>query len=58
MSDSVYTRPPLAQQAAHNCPVTAMGEAFNPFADPYLADPYPILAQARDEEDDSQRIYH
>lgn len=50
MSDSVYTRPPLTQQTAHNCPVTAMGEAFNPFADPYLADPYPILAQARAEE--------
>jgi len=49
MSDTVYTRPPV-QQSQHSCPVTAMGETFNPFVDPYLSDPYALLAQARQEE--------
>jgi len=49
MSDTVYTRPPV-QQSQHSCPVTAMGEAFNPFMDPYLSDPYTFLAQARESE--------
>ena len=49
MTDSVYTRPPV-QQSQNSCPVTAMGASFNPFTDPYLRDPYPILAQARSEE--------
>ncbi len=49
MSDSVYTRPPV-QQSNNQCPVTARGEAFNPFAHPYLGDPYPHLADARENE--------
>ena len=50
MSDSVYTRPPVQQSGAHGCPVTAMGEAFQPFTSPYIDDPYVLLAQARAEE--------
>jgi hypothetical protein len=29
------------------CPVSAIGGAFNPFVDPYLADPYPFWRNAR-----------
>ena len=50
MSSNVYTRPPLEEQTTSRCPVTALGEAFNPFVDPYLSDPYTFFAQARDEE--------
>ena len=50
MSDSVYSRPPVQQSSASGCPVTAMGEAFQPFTSPYIDDPYVLLAQARAEE--------
>ncbi|WP_299429952.1 hypothetical protein [uncultured Meiothermus sp.] len=36
--------------APGNCPVTGLGTEFNPFKDPYLADPYPFLTRARREE--------
>ncbi len=49
MSDSVYSRPPVTQ-SAHGCPITAMGETFKPFAEPYLSDPYKFLALARRDE--------
>lgn len=32
------------------CPFSAIGSEFNPFVDPYLADPYEFLARARREE--------
>jgi cytochrome P450 len=32
------------------CPVTGLGAEFNPFVDPYLADPYTFFARARHEE--------
>lgn len=33
-----------------HCPMTAMGEAFNPFVDPYLSNPYEFYIQAREQE--------
>lgn len=50
MSDSIYTKQPLETATANGCPVTALGESFNPFADPYISDPYTFLAHARTEE--------
>ena len=32
------------------CPVTGIGRDFNPFVDPYLADPYPFWLRARQSE--------
>jgi hypothetical protein len=32
------------------CPVSAIGAEFNPFVDPYLADPYPFWLRARRSE--------
>jgi len=50
MSDSIYTQQPLDTATANGCPVTALGESFNPFTDPYISDPYTFLAHARQEE--------
>ncbi|MBL4758915.1 MAG: hypothetical protein JKY32_15180 [Rhizobiales bacterium] len=33
-----------------SCPVTGLGAEFNPFKDPYLADPYPFLDRTRAKE--------
>ncbi|MFT7650368.1 MAG: cytochrome P450 [Candidatus Poriferisodalaceae bacterium] len=50
MSDNVYTQSSVSSSGASGCPVSALGEAFNPFVDPYLDDPYPFFARARAEE--------
>ncbi len=50
MSDHTYTRTGDEHTPSHGCPVTALGESFNPFTDPYISDPYAFLAQARAEE--------
>ena len=50
MSENVYTQLSVATDVDAQCPVTAMGEAFNPFTDPYISDPYTFYAQARREE--------
>lgn len=41
-----------AQHSARQvrCPVTAMGEAFDPWADDYIANPYAFFDQAREKE--------
>jgi cytochrome P450 len=39
----------LAPQAS-KCPGSLLGAEFNPFVDPYLANPYEFLKKARDEE--------
>jgi len=36
--------------SAHRCPVTSIGREFNPFTDPYLAEPYAFWFRARKEE--------
>lgn len=36
-----------AGDAAPRCPVSGLGAEFNPFIDPYLADPYPFWERAR-----------
>lgn len=40
----------VSPASAGQCPVTSMGAEFNPFVEPYLADPYSFLARARREE--------
>ncbi len=35
---------------ADSCPVTGIGREFDPFVDPYLADPYPFWLRARESE--------
>ncbi|MEM7530592.1 MAG: cytochrome P450 [Chloroflexota bacterium] len=50
MTQDFYTKPAVDSNISYGCPVTALGEAFNPFEDPYISDPYPFLAQAREEE--------
>jgi cytochrome P450 len=36
--------------SAGGCPVTGIGREFDPFVDPYLADPYPFWLRARQSE--------
>ena len=50
MSENVYTQLSVETPTAPNCPITPLGEAFNPFTDPYISDPYAFFAQARREE--------
>lgn len=50
MSENVYTQASTGAAGSSGCPVTALGEAFDPFSDPYLSDPYPFFARARAEE--------
>jgi cytochrome P450 len=38
------------ERATGACPATELGARFNPFQDPYLAEPYPFWARARTEE--------
>ncbi|WP_437499633.1 cytochrome P450 [Sorangium sp. So ce1099] len=45
------TDPPgTAPGQASGCPVSALAAAFDPFQEPYLSDPYPILQRLRSEE--------
>ena len=48
----MFQSEPEAPDAAapQTCPVTALGAAFEPFSDAYLADPYPFFERARREE--------
>jgi len=39
-----------AADSAQRCPVTDLGRDFNPFVDPYLADPYAFWLRARQAE--------
>ena len=39
-----------ASDGAQRCPVTDLGREFNPFVDPYLADPYAFWLRARQAE--------
>ena len=39
-----------ASDSAQRCPVTGLGREFNPFVDPYLADPYAFWLRARQTE--------
>ena len=41
---------PKLSASASRCPVTGIGREFNPFADPYLAEPYSFWMRAREEE--------
>lgn len=50
MSQNTYTAPAVKRQTADGCPVTGLGAEFNPFEDPYLADPYAFYVRARAEE--------
>ncbi|MEM8860336.1 MAG: cytochrome P450 [Chloroflexota bacterium] len=51
MTEDFYTQPSISDgDQSFGCPVTALGEAFNPFEDPYLSDPYAFYAQARRDE--------
>ncbi|MEM9773691.1 MAG: cytochrome P450 [Chloroflexota bacterium] len=51
MTEDFYTQPSVSDQdQSFACPVTALGNAFNPFEDPYLSDPYTFYAQARRDE--------
>ena len=50
MTQDFYTNLSVENDAPLGCPVTALGEAFNPFTDPYLSDPYSFLAHARENE--------
>ena len=50
MSDNVYTKPSITTKDSSRCPVTAMGETFNPFTDPYISNPYDFYAQVRSSE--------
>lgn len=50
MSSNQYTAVPLNPLSNNNCPVTGLGESFNPFTEPYLTDPYTFLANAREKE--------
>ena len=50
MVENIYTERTVGGQSASACPVTALGEAFNPFTDPFLSDPYAFFARAREEE--------
>ncbi|MCA9987687.1 MAG: cytochrome P450, partial [Anaerolineales bacterium] len=50
MVENVYTQRLTADRADGACPVTALGEAFNPFTDPYISDPYAFYARARADE--------
>lgn len=50
MVENVYTQRVAADRPDVACPITALGEAFNPFADPYISDPYAFYARARAEE--------
>ena len=47
-AENFYTRAPV--QLATGCPVSALGNAFNPFEDPYLSDPWSLLAASRANE--------
>jgi len=47
-SGDFYTRPPV--QLSSSCPAGQFSDAFNPFEDPYLANPWPLLAAARETE--------
>lgn len=49
MSENQYTNLPT-KSVNSGCPISALGESFNPFADPYISDPYAFLAQARQDE--------
>jgi len=42
--------PDLDAPPAPSCPMSAMAEAFEPFSEAYLADPYAFFVKARDEE--------
>lgn len=46
IDDSAITPEPSAPR----CPVSGLGGEFNPFIDPYLADPYPFWQRARQAE--------
>ena len=50
MTQDFYTKPTVENNIPIGCPVTALGESFNPFTDPYLSDPYSFLAHARENE--------
>ena len=53
MSENIYTKPSIKSKETSGesrCPVTAMGEAFNPFTDPYISNPYDFYAQTRANE--------
>ena len=50
MVENVYTQRSAADQPGSQCPVTALGEAFNPFTAPFLDDPYAFFSRARTEE--------
>ena len=50
MTQDFYTRPTIDSDVPIGCPITALGESFNPFDDPYLSDPYTFLSQAREQE--------
>jgi hypothetical protein len=39
-----------APHATETCPVSGLAREFNPFVEPYLADPYEFLARARTQE--------
>ncbi|WP_447927147.1 cytochrome P450 [Vreelandella sp. EE27] len=50
-STNFYTRPPV-DLSAGKCPFSGggLGDEFNPFEDPYLTNPWPILERARKNE--------
>lgn len=50
MTQDFYTKPTVVNDVPFGCPVTALGESFNPFTDPFLSNPYAFLAQARRDE--------
>ena len=50
MTEQIYTTPRDEAKPANGCPVTALGESFNPFTDPYISDPYAFFAKVRTEE--------
>jgi cytochrome P450 len=41
---------PKVSASRNRCPVTGIGREFNPFVDPYLAEPYEFWLRARKEE--------
>jgi cytochrome P450 len=41
---------PPATELDARCPATGLGREFDPFAEPYLADPYPFWLRARHDE--------
>ena len=50
MVENVYTQRSVEESQVSGCPVTALGEAFDPFNDPYISDPYSFYQRARSEE--------